>query len=354
MAHGTWHMAMAKGSSLLLTFIILFYIQSSMARPLRIEYPDAWYHIMNRGRRGEQIFSAKSDYFGFIELLVDTSEMWNLRIAAYCLMPNHYHLLVQTPDANISRCMRHIDGVYTQRFNRRHECDGQLFRGRFKSILIEADNYLLQLVRYIHRNPIKAGLTNRIENYVWSSHRGYLSKAEKWNWLYKDFILSMLSTEKSERIRRYRKFISTDNEKIDKVFEKKKWPSILGSEKFLNLIKEKFFIQKADDEVPQSKELAPNADMIKNIVCKHYQIPLDNLLQSRRGFFNEPRNVAIYITRRLRGDSLKRIGDHYRINKYSSVSSVIERMRAQINQDRGLRKRVEKILQEIRKSQEQT
>ena len=134
-----------------------------MARPLRIEYADAWYHIMNRGRRSESIFIEKRDYSGFIRLLKDTSGMWNLRIAAYCLMPNHYHILVQTPDANISRCMRHIDGVYTQRFNRFYQCDGPLFRGRYKSILIDADQYLLQLVRYIHRNPIKIGLTDQLD-----------------------------------------------------------------------------------------------------------------------------------------------------------------------------------------------
>ena len=98
-----------------------------MSRPLRIEYPDAWYHVMNRGRRGESVFRKKEDYLAFIELLKDTVEMWNLRVGAYCLMPKHYHLLIQTPDANLSRCMRHVNGVYTQRFNRNHLLDGQLF-----------------------------------------------------------------------------------------------------------------------------------------------------------------------------------------------------------------------------------
>ena len=98
-----------------------------MARLLRIQYPDAWYHAMNRGRRGERIFEEKTDYKTFIELLKESAEIWNLTIAAYCLMPTHYHLLTQTPDANISRAMRHINGVYTQRFNRNHSCDGQLF-----------------------------------------------------------------------------------------------------------------------------------------------------------------------------------------------------------------------------------
>ena len=106
-----------------------------MSRPLRIQYPDAWYRVMNRGRRGESVFHNGTDYLGFIELLKESVEMWQVRIAAYCLMRNHYHLLVQTPEANLSRCMRHINGVYTQRFNRSHSCDGQLFRGRYKSIL---------------------------------------------------------------------------------------------------------------------------------------------------------------------------------------------------------------------------
>ena len=325
-----------------------------MVRPLRIEYQNAWYHIMNRGRRGEPIFITKDDYLGFIDILNDTIEMWNLRVAAYCLMPNHYHLLVQTPGANISRCMRHIDGVYTQRLNRRHDCDGQLFRGRFKSILIEADNYLLQLVRYIHRNPLKAGLTDRLEKYQWSSHRAYLSAAEKWNWLYKDFILSMLPTEKGDRIRQYRQFVASDDEEIDKIFEKKRWPSILGSTEFMRVIKEKFFMQKFNDEVPQSRELAPDVDLIKKVVCKSYRINEFDLLQSRRGFYHESRNVAIYLTRRLRGDSLNEIAELYNINKYSSVSSIIERMKALISQDTKLRKRIEKLIAEMNKSQEQT
>ena len=121
-----------------------------MARPLRIAYPDAWYHVMNRGRRGEDIFADEQDYIMFTELLKETSETWNIRVAAYCLMPNHYHMLIQTPDANISRSMRHLNGVYTQRYNRRHQCDGQLFRGRYKSILIDTDSYPMQVVRYIH------------------------------------------------------------------------------------------------------------------------------------------------------------------------------------------------------------
>ena len=122
----------------------------------------------------------------FIDLLIEISEMWNVNIAAYCLMKNHYHILLQTPDGNISRCMRHLNSVYTQRYNRKHGLDGQLFRGRYKSILVCNDSHLLQLVRYIHKNPVKAGLVKDITDYEWSSYKGYLSYAKKWNWLHKD------------------------------------------------------------------------------------------------------------------------------------------------------------------------
>ena len=84
-----------------------------MSRPLRIEFPGAWYHVMNRGRRSEVVFSDKEDYSRFLDLLIEISEIWNVNIAAYCLMSNHYHVLLQTPDGNISRCMRHLNGLYT-------------------------------------------------------------------------------------------------------------------------------------------------------------------------------------------------------------------------------------------------
>ena len=107
-----------------------------MSRPLRIAYPGAWYHVMNRGRRSEEIFIDKKDYTSFVNLLQETTDTWNVRIAAYCLMPNHYRMLIHTPEGNIYRAMRHVNCVYTQRFNSRHNCDGQLFRGRYKSILV--------------------------------------------------------------------------------------------------------------------------------------------------------------------------------------------------------------------------
>ena len=323
-----------------------------MSRPLRIEYPDAWYHVMNRGRHGESVFRKQDDYHIFIELLKETVDMWNLRVGAYCLIPNHYHLLIQTPDANLSRCMRHLNGVYTQRFNRNHLFDGQLFRGRYKAILVEGDSYLLELVRYVHRNPFAAGLVKVIDKYPWSSHQGYLSDAKKWNWLYKDFILSLFSNEKAVSRKIYKDFVSKEiPEEINRIFSRKNLPSALGSKNFLNWVKDSFFLRKRHKEVPESKSLSPDAERIKEEVCRSYGVSRDALYISRRGISNEPRNVAIYLLRTLRGDNLEEIGRDFNINRFSSASSVVERMKGRVSKNRQLRKRVEEIKNAMHMSQ---
>ncbi len=186
---------LSKPSSLRLTHRLPFSIIFSMSRSLRIEYADAWYHVMNRGRRDEDIFADNEDLETFLKLLREGAELWNVKIGAYCLMSNHYHLLVQTPQGNLSRFMRHLNGIYTQRYNRSHRSDGQLFRGRYKAILVEEDRYLLELIRYIHRNPLRAGMVDDIDQYLWSSHPGYLSAEKQWDWLHKEFILAMLGSD---------------------------------------------------------------------------------------------------------------------------------------------------------------
>lgn len=303
-----------------------------MSRPLRIEYPDAWYHVMKQGRRAEEIFADKKDFQGFVDLLQEARDMWDIRVAAYCLMPNHYHLLIQTPQANLSRSMRHINGVYTQRYNRRHGCDGQLFRGRYKSILVEADSYLLQLMRYIHKNPVKAGLAASPAGYAWSSHNAYLSGDKKWKWVYTDFLLSMLIADKTHRRKAYRQFMSETDDEVDGIIEGEKWPSFLGGAGFVEWVKRRFYSESAGEgEIPQWKALAPDVDRIVSLIAQFYNIDENEIYASRRGFFNEPRNVAIYLTRKLRRDNLTQIGRDFSIGKYSSVSSIIGRMEEHIN-----------------------
>jgi len=326
-----------------------------MSRPLRIEYPGAWYHVMNRGRRSESIYLDKQDFLMFIDLLIELNEMWNVNVAAYCLMENHYHVLLQTPEGNISRCMRHLNSIYTQRYNRRHGFDGQLFRGRYKSILVCNDSHLLQLVRYIHKNPVKAGIVKNIQDYEWSSYKGYLSYAKKWDWLYKGYILSMITPKKRGRLKPFVEFMQKDDsEEVTRLFSLKKLPSFFGPESFITGIKEKYYFKKKNDEVPESKSLAPTSDIIILAVCEHYEVTFNELLKTRRGIFNEPRNIAVYLLRHIRGEKLNNISTLLKIQTYSTVSSVIRRVSRLKKCNIRIRKEIESIQNSINKGQRQT
>jgi REP element-mobilizing transposase RayT len=307
---------------------------------------------MNRGRRSENIFTEKNNYYIFIDLLKELVEDYNIKIAAYCLLPNHYHLLVQTPDSNISRAMRHLNGVYTQRYNRSHNCDGTLFRGRYKSILVDGDSYLMELVRYIHRNPLEAGLVDHLDNYSWSSHKGYLSGAKKWDWLNKNYILNLFANKRADAARIYRQFVLKEtNEEINKIFGRGKLPAIIGNDTFIDKIKNSFFSSKRHEEIPETRFLAPDASKIIKEVCNFYDISEHEIFSSRRGHFNEPRNVSIYLTRRLRGDTLKEVGEFFGINRNSTISSVVERLKIEIVRNKKLKNRIENLRQKLIKSQ---
>jgi REP element-mobilizing transposase RayT len=319
-----------------------------MSRPLRIEYPGAWYHVMNRGRRSESIFSDKHDYLMFIDLLIEISEMWNVNVAAHCFMTNHYHILLQTPDGNISRCMRHLNSVYTQRYNRRHGFDGQLFRGRYKSILVCNDSHLLQLVRYIHKNPVKAGMVKDMPDYVWSSYKGYLSYAKKWKWLHKDYIFSMITPKKRGRLKPFIEFMHQDDSaEVTRLFSLKKLPSFFGPESFITGIKEKYYFKKKNYEIPETKSLAPTSDTIISAVCENYGVSFNELLITRRGLFNEPRSIAVYLLRQIRGENLNNIGELFNIKAYSTVSSIIRRISRLKKYDRKIKKQIGKIQDSI-------
>ena len=313
-----------------------------MSRPLRILYPDAWYHVMNRGRSRVQIYRAPEDYFAFVELLREASAMWKVRIAAYCLMSNHYHLLVQTPGANLSRFVRHLNGLYTQYFNRTYKSDGPLFRGRYKSIVVESDSYLLELVRYIHRNPLQAGLVKRLEDYRWSSHRMYISRSNEVNWLHKDYVLSMLEADKQSRRQAYIDFMKQEAaDMISKLYNKGKLPLLLGTKEFINDIRHRYQGRSNIKDTPQVRELFQEKSKVEKAVSSAYQVAVEELLKSRRGNYNEARNVAIYLMRKYTGASLSDIGYRFEMRSYSSVSSVLQRMQQALRRNISLRQRVE-------------
>jgi putative transposase len=288
----------------------------------------------------------------FLDLLKETSVMFTLKTAAFCLMPTHYHVLVQTPDANLARCMRHINGIYTQRYNVRNRCDGTLFRGRYKSILVDADSYLLELVRYIHRNPLRAGLVRKMHQYARSSHIGYLSDAEEWEWLHKNFVLGMLAKYKAVQIRKYRQFVEKpDSDELVSVFEKANLPSMLGGKKFIDWVKELFFKGKIEKEVPQSKALAPDRSTVIKAVCDFYVAGEKELVAVRRGTENEPRDVAIYLLRTVCGEPLMRIGHEFGMTQNSSVSSAVDRIKRKRKNDSKFRKRLNALVELVKKGQ---
>ena len=299
---------------------------------------------MNRARKGQEAFATVEDCNSFIDIIKDAAEIFNMKIAAYCLMANHYHLLVQTPDANLSRCMRHINGIYTQRYNARNGCDGTLFRGRYKSIVVDADSYLLELVRYIHRNPLRAGIVAKLDDYEWSSHKGYVSKAKKWEWLHKDYILGMFSKDKRSQLISYKRFISSEESaELIHYYSKKNMPSILGDKIFVKLLKDSFLKKKKEKEIPESTKLCPEVIDIKQAVCAYYQIEETDLLMSRRGVENEARDFAMYMLRVIRSERLIKIGEEFNLSNYSSVSTAIERIKRKMD-SKKFRKMYEEIL----------
>ena len=325
-----------------------------MSRPLRIEYPGAWYHVMNRGRRRGKVFASSEDYEIFIAVLRGAVEMWNLKVAAYCLMSTHYHLLLHTPDGNLSRCMRHINGVYTQRYNRRHKQDGQLFRGRYKAVCVDGDSYLLEVLRYIHRNPLKAGQVKNLDDFKWSSHKGYTSRAKKWEWLYKDFMLSLFSGKIGQAEKGYIEFVSQrESEEISDFYAKKNLSSVLGDDDFKEWVKGKFQDLRFHREIPESRVLAPNSENIMDAVSRCFKTKKESFLKTKRGEENLPRDTAVYFLRMYSTETLAGVGRYFNISNYSTVSSIVERIKTRKSKDRAFANQLKKIEKVLGKSQQQ-
>ena len=179
-----------------------------MTRPLRLEFAGALYHVLSRGNRRESIYLNDGDFIAFLTLLAEVCERFNWLIHAYCLMTNHYHLLVETPDANLSRGMRHLNGVYTQGFNRRHRRVGHVFQGRYKALLVQKDAYLLELTRYIVLNPVRARMVRSAGEWRWSNYRYTVGKAAPPAWLEQDWLLAQFGTQRSESVAAYRRFVA--------------------------------------------------------------------------------------------------------------------------------------------------
>lgn len=178
-----------------------------MARPLRLEFAGAIYHVMARGDHRETIYTDDQDRRGFLDLLGTVCDRFNWVIHAYCLMNNHYHLLVETPDANLGRGMRQLNGVYTQDFNRRHRRVGHVFQGRYKGILVQRGEYLLELTRYVVLNPVRAGMVATAQDWPWSSYRAQVGAVPAFDWLDTEWLLGQFGQQQADAIARYRRFV---------------------------------------------------------------------------------------------------------------------------------------------------
>jgi REP element-mobilizing transposase RayT len=154
-----------------------------MSRPLRIEFPGAVYHVTSRGDRREEIYRDDTDRAQFLLVLEQACRRFDARVLSYCLMSNHYHLVLCTRGSNLSLAMRHLNGVYTQAFNRRHQLVGHLFQGRFKAILVDSDEYLMSLCRYVELNPVRARMVQAAGDWPWSSYRVHCGQASAPVWL---------------------------------------------------------------------------------------------------------------------------------------------------------------------------
>ena len=164
-----------------------------MARPLRIEFPGAIYHITSRGNCRADVYLEAQDRSMFLDLLGKVCERFNWCCHAWCLMTNHYHLVIETRDANLAKGVRHLNGVYTQTFNRKHGRVGHVFQGRYEAILVDKDTYLLEVVRYVLLNPVRAGIVTTAGQYPWSSYRAMIDKIGAPGWLAKDWVLSQFA-----------------------------------------------------------------------------------------------------------------------------------------------------------------
>lgn len=279
-----------------------------MARPLRIEYSGAVYHVTARGNARMAIFLDDADRRRFLALLEEVVVRFKWACHAYCLMENHYHLLLETSIGNLSTGMRQINGVYTQYFNRRHEREGHLLQGRFKAILVERESYLLELCRYVVLNPLRTHVAERPEDYAWSSYRATAGMDEAPHLLTTHWVLSQFDPDRAEAQQRYRDFV-VDGLGKKPVWEDLKSQCVLGSAKFLAEIR------------PALKGKAPLRELPR-FQRMLFRPSLAELLAPEGYSGKEERNALMKKASQEYGYSFSEIGRHIRLH-YATVSRIV-------------------------------
>lgn len=295
--------------------------------------------MMNRGSSRQKVFLENRDYEAFLNTLSQLHDRWRVEVFAYCLMGNHYHVCLRTPEANLSRVMRHLDGLYTQRFNRLHRRDGALFRGRYKAIVVDKDTYLTQVVRYIHLNPLGDGLVREPQAYRWSSHRLYLRPKTIPKWLRIEEVMADFNNTAG-----FHEFVLEGNERaLEKFYKTERKSPVLGSEGFRERVREESI--RIDREHPRYERAAvrPTVDRVLRTLAKTYGLQPDDLLRGRRGKDNEPRRVGMYLVKELCDLKLQEIAERFGMGSYGAVGWACHGVAARIGSDTSFRDFVDSI-----------
>ncbi len=317
-----------------------------MARPLRIEYNGALYHITARGNERNPIYREEGDYQKFLDLLSELPQRYSIFMHGYILMGNHYHLLIETPKGNITKVMHYLNATYTGYFNKKYGRAGHLLQGRYKGLLIEKERYLLSVSRYIHLNPVRAGICRKPEEYSWSSYPEYIRRDKKNTWLTTDWILGQYSRDEAKARRFYKAFVNEGLTLRENPFKDLKEGLILGSENFIDEIRKKIGIKK-HREIPESKRLIRSIkykDVI-TVVAKRFETGEQEIREAGKRE-NLARKISLYLLRRHTDQRNEDIAGYYGIG-YTAVSQAASRVKREMEKNKELRKIVQEMEKEL-------
>ena len=313
---------------------------SPMARPLRLEFPGALYHITSRGNARQEIFLSDDDRTSFLNLLGREVKQQRWNCYAYCLMSNHYHIMIETPEGNLVLGMRRLNGAYSQEFNRRHGRVGHLFQGRYKSIIVDRESYLLELCRYVVLNPVRAGIVEQPGDWRWSSYLATIGETEKSDWLETNWILGQFSRAKKRAEEAYKRFVA------DGVGGPSPWRDLqgqiwLGEKAFLEKM-ERIIERENLEEVPLAQTIPsrPTRAAIFESVAKEFAITVEGLVE--RGDQDAYR-AAVYLLRRVVNLSLKAVAGIFGVSP-----SRVSRIQADIERGANRESRLIKLLKQYK------
>lgn len=319
-----------------------------MARPWRIEFEGALYHVLSRGNEQRDIFWENEDRESFLDCLGEMSARFETDIFAYVLMDNHYHILLRTNRANLSKAMQWLGATYTRRFNNKHLRSGHLFQGRFKNIIVQNDAYLMQLSFYIHRNPLRAGMVKRLADYTWSSYPAYAYGKVHPKWLNPDIILSQFRTK--DRHRSYREKVQRYSKEEKRLWEDFRHGLYLGTREFVETLKSAFLTDNAHTEIPQQAGLLRRINP-KALLEKAARILDCNVTDYRRSLrisrqHRDNRDLLIYLLWETGLYRNQEIGDLFGLT-YSSISRRANITRSRMLNDSEFKEQFEHLKLQI-------